>query len=386
MATITAVRPLLCDTGQGRAFLFVLVDTDAGVTGVGEGSQSDQDAAVVANVRQLAPRYVGQNPLEAIEARGRSLSSNRTGRAISVATSAIEQALWDAAGKLLGVPVYQLLGGWAHPGTPSLRCYATMAAGLPDTSPDGLAREAARCAAAGFTAVKVVPFRGLGPHNFDSAGGRKRFREGLARVAAVREVMRTAVGEEEDVDKSGDVLIECAFGFDFATARRVARALEPHDCFWLEAPLLWDDAAELARLRAAAGQRIASGETLHGRRAYRELIEQQAVDVLQPDVKWTGGIYEAKKIAAWAETYQLSIAPHNNSGPVATSASAHLAATLPNFLILETPSRPPDWQDDLLRGTSLVQQGHVSHQRLRERPGLGIDFDETVARRHERYL
>ena len=116
MATITAVRPLLCDTGQGRTFLFVVVETDAGVSGAGEGSQNDQDAAVMANVRQLAPRYIGQDPLEIVEARGRSLSNNRTGRAISVATSAIEQALWDVAGKLLGVPVYKLFRRLGAPG------------------------------------------------------------------------------------------------------------------------------------------------------------------------------------------------------------------------------------------------------------------------------
>ena len=103
-ATITVIRPIVCATGHGRTFLFVLVDTDAGLTGVGEGSQSDQDAAVVANVRQLAPRYVGRNPLDVIEARGRLLTNDRTGRAVFVAVSAIEQALWDLAGKLLDVP------------------------------------------------------------------------------------------------------------------------------------------------------------------------------------------------------------------------------------------------------------------------------------------
>jgi galactonate dehydratase len=346
------------------------------VTGVGEGSQNDQDAAVVANVRQLAPRYVGGDPLDLIEARGRLLTSNRAGRAISVAVSAIEQALWDVAGKLLGVPVYRLLGGRAQDGLERLRCYATMAAGVRDQSPEGLAREAARCVEAGYTGVKVAPFRGLAAQGVGSAEGRQRFRQGVERVGAVRE----AVGPDVDV------LIECGFGLDPAAARRAAQALEPYDCFWLEAPLLWDDPSELARLRTHVRQRIASGETLHGRRAFREMIEQQAVDVLQPDVKWTGGLFEAKKIAAWAEPYQIAIAPHNNSGPVATAASAHLAATLPNFLILETPSRRPEWEDDVLRGTGIVQQGHVSLERLRERPGLGLDFDESVARRHEHAL
>ena len=116
------------------------------------------------------------------------------------------------------------------------------------------------------------------------------------------------------------------------------------------------------------------------------MIERQAVGVLQPDVKWTGGILEAKKVAAWAETYQLALAPHNNSGPVATAASAHLSATLPNFLILETPSRVSTWEADLLRGSGLVEDGAVSLERLWARPGLGIEFDEAVARRHEQLL
>lgn len=367
-ARVTAIRPVVCDTGQGRTFLFVLVDTDAGVTGIGEGSQNDQDAAVVANVHQLAPRYAGREVLDLIESRGRLLRSNRTGRAIVVAVSAIEQALWDAAGKLLGVPVYRLLGGSCHDALP---CYATMAAGLSDRSPEALADEAARCVGEGFAGVKVVPFDHARAETIDSPSGRRDVELGLARVRAVRE----AVGPD------AEVLIECSFRFDRSTAVRVAHAFAEFRCFWLEAPLAWDDAAELAALRASLPMRLASGETLHGRRAYREMIERQAVDVLQPDVKWTGGILEAKKIAAWAETYQIALAPHNNSGAVATAASAHLSASLPNFLILETPSRRPAWEDDLVRGTHVVRQGRVQLETLLSRPGLGLDVDEDVLRR-----
>lgn len=295
---------------------------------------------------------------------------DRTGRALSVAVSAIEQALWDIAGKLLDVPVYQLLGGSCHD---RLDCYATMAAGLRDHSPTGVAAEASRCVEAGYRGVKVAPFRGIGPGNFVSAEGRRRLREATERVSAVRE----AVGSDVDV------MVECGYNFDLATARQVAAALTPFDCHWIESPLQWDQASELARLRGAIPQRLASGEQSHGRRAFREVIEQHAVDVLQPDVKWTGGILEAKKIAAWAEAYQILVAPHNNSGPVATAASAHLAMSLPNFLLLETPSRPLEWEDELLRGSGVVQDGCVTLERLRERPGLGIEFDEAVAKSHE---
>lgn len=347
--------------------MFVLVTTDAGIVGVGEGSQSDQDAAVVANVRHLAPRYVGRDPLDLIESSSAFLMRERTGRALFVAASAIEQALWDIAGKLLDVPVYQLLGGTAR--SEDIRCYATIPPfRLKDLSPDALAREAEQCVAAGYNAVKIAPFLELRPQLMRSAGDHLAL--GLERVKAVR----AAIGP------NADLMIECSFGLDRKTARRVGELLEPYECAWLEAPIGWDDAAELARVRGCIPQRLASGEMLHGRRAYRELIERQAVDVLQPDVKWAGGIYEAKKIAGWAETYQLWIAPHNNSGPVATAASAHLAATLPNFLILETPTHPAVWEEDLTRGTALVRSGHVALSDLARRPGLGVDFDEVVAR------
>lgn len=356
-ASITDIRTYVCDTGQHRTFLFVVVDTDAGVFGVGEGSQNDQDDAVVANINQLTPRYVGRSPFDIVERRGTRLWSERTGRAWFVATSAIEQALWDLIGKLTGMPCYRLLGGACHD---ELRCYATMAVGLADNRPEALAHEAARCIGVGYSGVKVQV---LHPG--------ERLDIGVERIRAVRE----AVGAD------ADVMAECAFALDRAGAIRFAHAVEPFDCAWLEAPLAWDDASNLASLRASIKQRIASGETLHGRRAYREIIEQRAVDVIQPDVKWTGGILEAKKIGAWAETYQIAVAPHNNSGPVATAATAHLCATLPNFLTLETPSRTPEWQDDLVCGTSVVGEGSVLIEDLVSRPGLGLQFDEQVAKR-----
>lgn len=356
-ARITHVRSYVCDTGHGRNFLFVVVDTDAGIFGVGEGSQNDQDEAVVANVRQLTPYYVGRSVFDLIERRGARLRSERTGRAWFVATSALEQAVWDAIGKAAGLPVYQLLGGSCRD---NLRCYATMGAGLPDHTPDTLAAEAARLTAAGYSGVKAQVVHGDEPVD-----------AGVERVRVIRE----AVGD------GTDVMAECAFRFDRNTAEQFAARIVPYACAWIEAPLRWDDATNLAALRASITQRVASGETLHGRRSFTSIIEGRAVDILQPDVKWTGGILEAKKIAAWAETYQIDVAPHNNSGPVATAASAHLCATLPNFFALETPSRAPEWQEDLVRGTHVVRGGSVSMAELAKRPGLGIDFDESVAMR-----
>jgi galactonate dehydratase len=361
---IVAVRGYLCPTGHDRNLLFVAVQTRDGVVGFGEGSQSNQDHAVLANIRQVAEGLLGRSALDMIERMVSVLRSARTGRAMFVAISALEIAVWDVIGKTLGTPVFRLLGGRMHD---RLECYATMSAGIDDWSPDGLASHAKGCIERGYRGVKIVPFRDR-VHGEDSSWSLQRL---VDRVRAVREVL----GPQRKL------YIECDFAFDPALARQVAGMVAPYDCHWLEAPLLWDDPDGLAALRGRIPQRVASGEMALGRIAARAMIEARAVDVLQPDVKWTGGILEAKKISAWAESCQMAVAPHNNSGPVATAASAHLAATLPNFEVLETPSVSPEWEPDLTRGGTLVRDGAVDIDALAGRPGLGLDIDEAVASR-----
>lgn len=365
---VTAVRPFIVPTGQGRSFFFVAVDTDAGITGWGEGSQNDQDEAVAANVRQLAPRYVGADAFDLVERRGVVVASKRAGRAMTVAVSAIEQALWDAMGKAVGLPVYKLLGGAVRA---EQRCYATMAWGVTDTTPDGLAAEALRLVKEGFAGVKVVAFAGgdlRGRSDLGGREGRRLFARAVDRVAAVRD----AVGPDVDV------MIECTFTPDRSQAAAFARAVAPCDPFWLEAPLVGDRPRDLARLRAALDIRIASGEVEHGRAAYRELFEAGAVDVVQPDPKWTGGVLEAKKVAAWAEACDVAVALHNNSGPVADAACAHLSVTLPNAIHLEVSSQRAPWEKAAVGATAVVVDGTVTTARLDERPGLGVEVDEAA--------
>jgi galactonate dehydratase len=354
------------DTGHGRTFLFVVVETDGGLTGVGEGSQSGQDEAVVANIRQLAGSYAGSSPFELVERQGTMLKSYRAGRAMFVAVSAIEQALWDVMGKALDVPVYQLLGGAVHE---QIRCYATMFAGLPDWTTDTAVSEASRCIEEGFDGIKVAPLVGMERENLDD-------RRVISRAVEMVGAIRDAIGPEPHV------LVEASYRLTHALALALARELEPFRCGWLESPLPWDDPEQLSTLRALLPMRLASGEGTHGRVGCRELLEHRSVDVLQPDVKWAGGIHEAKKIAAWAEAYQIDVACHNNSGPVATAASAHLSLTLPNSLTLEIPSRAPAWEDELVHGTGVVVGGAVTRDALSARPGLGIEFDEAFALEH----
>lgn len=362
---VTGVRSYVCDTGHGRNFVFVLVETDAGVTGFGEASQSNQDSAVVANIRELGASCEGADLFDLVERLAQRYRSDRSGRALMVAASGIEIAVWDAMGKVLDLPVYQLLGGSCHE---SLPCYATIAAGVTDHRPDALADLALERLGQGFAGVKLAPF-------VEWERSDKTLDQRAALVAGIERLstVRRAIGPD------AALMVECNFAFGRATAVEVATRLGSLDCSWIEAPLWWDEPRDLRWLRGRIDQPIASGEMAHGRRAFRPLLEAAAVDVLQPDVKWTGGIFEAKKVAAWAETCQIDVAPHNNSGPVATAASAHLAVTLPNALVLETPALRPSWEADLVQGTGAVSEGRVLVERLGTRPGLGVDLDEAVA-------
>jgi galactonate dehydratase len=361
---VREVRAYSCPTGHGRNFVFVALETDSGIVGFGEASQSDQDGAVLANIHEVAPAVRGADIFNLIEPLAKRLRSARSGRAMSVAISGLELAVWDALGKSLDRPVFELLGGCVRS---TISCYATMSAGVTEWDCDSLALHAAQKIGEGYRGVKLRPF-----YRLDEATLRTGpFDEALARVSAVRQA----------ISKHSLLMIECDFAFDLATALRVLEMLAPYDCYWVEAPLLQDDAKELARLRARSHQRIASGETAHGREAYRQLFELQSLDVVQPDVKWTGGLMEAKKIAAWAEAYGLLLAPHNNSGPIATAASAQLSLNAPNALILETASVAAEWQDEITSGSSAVSNGSVHAQQLAQRPGLGVSLDEAIAAR-----
>ena len=361
---ITRIQVTVVDGDSGRSWLVVAVETAAGLIGVGEASQNRLDAGTVAQIGALAPAYLGRSPLALVEERGQHLRRADAHRLLFAATSALEQALWDLTGQLLGVPVSALLGG---PVRNRIRLYANLEAATPSKRPEAYAANAAAAVAQGFTAVKLNPFSP--PAGGEPADPRRRLALAVERVAQVR----AAIGPEVDL------LVDFLFSQDLYGARRAAEALAAFDLFWIEEPFPLDDPALLARLRATLATRLAGGEQLCGRAAFRPLLEAGVFDVLMPDVKWIGGILEAKKVAAMAEAYEVAIAPHNMSGPVATAASVHLAATLPNFLILEYCWGVTPWRDELVNGTEMVSDGHIP---LPTRPGLGIDWNRTVADAH----
>ncbi|HEU5328217.1 MAG TPA: galactonate dehydratase [Thermomicrobiales bacterium] len=355
---ITALRNLFMRV-ERQNWHFIEIATDEGITGLGEASLEGREQTVAAAVDEFARYLIGEDP-GPIEHHWQRLHRHgfwRGGVVLTSALSGIEQALWDIKGKALGVPVYELLGG---PTRQRVRVYTHC--GGP--TPEAAAEHARALVAQGFTALKFGTGR-IGP----SVDERTMIR----RTAAMFEAVRAAVGPEVDLmlDNHGQ--------FPPAQATALLRAIEPYNLFFFEEATPPDNVQALAKVAAARGAvPLATGERLFTRWEYRELLEQQIVDIVQPDICHAGGILELRKIAALAETYYVKVAPHNPNGPVATAASAQLAATIPNFAILELALSQPH-RDLVQREGPVVTNGYIE---LSRRPGLGIELDHDVIAAH----
>jgi galactonate dehydratase len=226
----------------------------------------------------------------------------------------------------------------------------------------------------GFTAVKIYPAGvfAAGPAAQDGAdvSGRRFWAAAEARLAAVRR----AVGPDVAV------LTDWAWQVLPADAPRLAALAHAYDLYWVEEPFAGSDPERLRELSARLGTgRVAAGEQLHGRRAFARLLHPRAVDVVMPDVKWIGGISEARTVCAAAASHDVEASPHNMSGPVATAASAQVAAVSPNVTLLEYCYGNTPWRAELVSGTEDVRDGMLH---LGDRPGLGLEWDAAAAHDH----
>lgn len=352
-------------------WLFVQIHTDAGVSGLGEASQSGNDGLVAAALEQSGLGLVGADPTQ-VEvlwekmARGGAIFSGDMGRVGATARSAIDQALWDLAGKALEVPVWRLLGGKRRE---RVRVYANLNRGTRDRSPQGFADAARRAVDAGFSGVKSTPFDEVHWRRMDRSGVERAAEQGIARLEATRQ----AIGDEIEL------LVDCHQRFDLALAFKVAEKVKPLNLYWFEEPVPREQVDALRQLRLHSGQTIAGGEALVGREGFWPYISQGAVDVLMPDVKHAGGITECRRIAALAEVAQMPIAPHSPAGPVSTMAGVHLAATVANFTVLEFAFGEVAWRGELVRPAEAIIDSHI---RVPDAPGLGLELDEAVLVAH----
>ena len=363
---IIKVTPLVMGTAW-RNLTFVKVETDAGLTGIGEARAINRTQAVLGYLDEAVPRYVlGSDPFEIERMVQRMYREDfgRAGELVMTGIALIEIACWDIVGQALGQPIYRLLGGAVRD---RIKAYANGWYTV-ERSPEEFHAAAKRAIAKGYRALKFDPFGG-GYYELDRPEKR--------RVVGLVEAVRDALGPD------AEMLIEMHGRFNPPTAVEMARELAPFAPSWIEEPVPPENLAALKKVSDAVaplGIPIATGERLHTPYDYRELFELQAADIIQPDLTHFGGLLNVKKLAAWAEAYYVLIAPHNVAGPVATAAALHLAACTTNFKIQEHFN---DFAEDYVKaaapGVPEVVDGHFP---LPNGPGLGVTLDEDVIREH----
>ncbi|MBV9251276.1 MAG: mandelate racemase/muconate lactonizing enzyme family protein, partial [Acetobacteraceae bacterium] len=388
---IAKIEDLHCNAGW-RDFSFLKVTTDEGLVGWSEFMENFGAEGLSTVIQRLGERIIGMDPrpVEKITAFLHGLTRQTPYGINQQAIAAIENALVDIKAKALGVPVYEMLGGpvrerlqlyWSHCGTwrVSFADKIKEWTGFePIRSLADVERAGAEVARRGFKGLKTnimrfdtdppsihMPgFNGPGwpALNIDSA-----VVKGLvAQMDAFRRGAGPRVGLHLDLN----------FNFKTEGYIRLAQALEPFDLVWLEIDTY--DPAALAMIRRSARTRIASLESLYGRRQFRPFLEQQSVDVAIIDVAWNG-ILESMKIAAMADAYEVNVAPHNFNGHLGSLMSAHMCAAIPNFRVMEIDIEDVPWKDELVTPVPRIENGELL---IPMGPGWGAEINEAVIRAH----
>jgi galactonate dehydratase len=366
-------------TARTWSIEIVRVDTDAGLYGLGEAGHMMGDREAIAYCRDW---LIGKDPL-AVRPFVRAMlygglppydpqmspTATVVGP-IAWAASGVEMALCDLAGKALGTPVYNLLGGAFRD---RIRVYLDRSGVADPTDDDAWRRLAERVKSEGFTDLKfdaewIAPELSRDPWNRSLRND--QIRRTVARLTLVRDV----VGPDVEIALDGHM------SYDVDSAIRLARALEPLGLTWLEDPIPILDVDGLVRVREASPLPICVGE-MFVTEQFRTFIDRGALDIVHPDVLFVGGLHEARTVADLADVHGIPLALHNNGSALTTIAAAHVAASSPNFIALEYHFYDAKWIGQVVRreGHELFEGGHVV---LSDAPGLGIELDESVCRQY----
>lgn len=359
---ITDVRTVIAGN-PWKNWLFALVETDEGITGVGEGTLNAFASTVETAIHELRPAYIGQDPFQPalITQRMRRDVYSEGGQIHACAVAAIEIACWDIMGKATGRPVADLLGGRCHG---KLRAYANGWYRGPRTT-ESFAELAKGVVARGYTALKFDPF-GAAWRVMDPAD------EALSIdiVAAVRQAVGPLV----------DLMIEGHSRFSASTAIRLAALMEPYHPAWFEEPVHHKDQRGTARVGQSTVIPMATGESLTSLDEVATLLDGGGVAVLQPEPLNMGGLLAARQACALAEAHGIVVAPHQAQGPVCTAACVQLSASCPNFYIQELFAEfNVEWEERIALPPVKVVDGYIE---VPERPGLGITLDLDEIARH----
>lgn len=337
-----------------RGAAFVVIDTDEGIRGIGEGYGPEYFIVKTIVERKFKPMIMGMNPLDIERIWKKMLLSpvywDQKGQGVSAA-SGVDMALWDIAGKYLDVPVYKLLGGDVTIDG-KLQAYAS---DLFWETPEEMAKSAERYVKQGFPAVKTHLGNGLV--------------EDERRVIAIKEV----IGEAE-------LMVDMNCGYGRVDALKLGRMLERHGVYWYEEPLSPYDVDGYAYLKSKLDIPIATGENEYTKWGFKELFLKNGVDYAMPDIMRCGGITETKKICALAEAFDVTVTPHSYTTGVGLAATMHVMASSPICQWLELDVAPyPLFGDLLITSPKPDGNGRV---KVPEEPGLGVHMPEKIVKKY----
>ncbi len=356
---ITAIKPYLIGDNS-RNFMFVKVETDEGIYGIGEAGVTWKELAVTETINHLSSMIIGEDPMRTehiwqVMLRGAFFPG---GKVVCSAISAIDIALWDIKGKALGVPVYDLLGGLVRQ---KAVCYPHIGG----ATSEQIAENARARVEEGW---KFVRF-GVAHEGGSIMEPSSAVRRSIAHFEAIRE----AVGDDIEI------CLDIHTRLDPPDTITLCRALEQYRPYFLEDPLRSENPASFHQLRRHIAAPLAAGEHFATKWEFRELIEEELINYARIDLCIVGGFTEAQKITGWCETHYINIAPHNPLGPVSTAACLHLDLASTNFGVQELPRKPGTLLTDVFPVQVEWEDGYLLPP---AKPGLGIEFDEEAAKKY----
>jgi L-alanine-DL-glutamate epimerase-like enolase superfamily enzyme len=367
-----------------RSYTLIKIRTNEGAYGIGEAYGSP-GAGIKEQIEDITPSLIGKNPLEIDslytrmgqreQGTGWAGSSRTDGSAHAFmrAASGIEMALWDLAGKILGIPSTVLLGGKFRD---KVRCY--------DHSSPRDMLDPASCRE-WADKVKEDP-SGFTCHKFGfqhTTPDTDKGRDLANRLLTVRELRRIEEGYancREAIGWDHDIMVHCHWEYDVRTAIQIADAVAPIKPIWLEDPMIVNHTDSWKRLTASSPVPICTGENLWRRQEFSDFMVNQGCDILHPDLRNSGGFLENKRIADMAEIFGMPLATHNTGSQLNTWATCQWAGSIRDFLACETVTGKGDWMDDVLvLDGPYIKDGFIN---ITEKPGLGVDLNEDVVKAH----
>lgn len=374
---ITDVNVWLVE-GYNYNWTFLKVYTNEGYTGVGEATNWPGSPIVYHAAEHIGQRIIGMNPLQTDyiwTKLYRDMNWVGPNGASLCGISAVDMALMDLKGKVLGVPCYDLMGGAFRK---KIQLYANYWFQGAEHNPTDYAKHAKKVREAGFSGLKFDPFAHVNyvyGEDLSSNLNLSKKRQDLA--FEISKAVREAVGRDFDI------MIETHAMLNFRLAITMAQRLSNLDITWYEEPVGPEssDTLKAVRERLPASVSMCVGERHYTRYGIRPILEKQLVDIIMPDITRCGGPSEMNKMANMAETYNVMLAPHNPNGPLSTLASAHVCASIPNFFRQEFIFKDVEWRDTVIDHPikDMIEDGHLM---LSDRPGLGVDLNVEEMEKH----